>query len=58
MQKQKREIKFLNLFYEDTIDTVDFYKKRGVNVEWELNPGNHFTNVQQRIIKGISSILE
>lgn len=30
----------------------------GVDVRWELNPGNHFRDVAMRSAKGIKAILE
>ena len=32
--------------------------ERGINVKFELNPGNHFKNPPMRVVKGIKWLLE
>lgn len=36
---------------------VEHFKGLGVDVIFEMNPGNHFTDVEQRIAKGIMAII-
>ena len=42
----------------NTEELVDHYKKLGLAVTWELNPGNHFKDAALRSAKGIKAILE
>lgn len=35
-----------------------FYRRKGINTVYELNPGNHFQNVIQRTASGIAWILD
>ena len=43
---------------ENTEAIVRHYQEVGVDVRWELNPGNHFRDVAMRSAKGIKAILE
>lgn len=47
----------LKTVQENTEEIVGHYKKLGLNVTWELNPGNHFKNAALRSAKGIMAIL-
>lgn len=40
-----------------TEEIVGHYKSLGLDVTWELNPGNHFKNAALRSAKGITAIL-
>ena len=42
----------------NTEELVDHYKSLGLEVTWELNPGNHFRDAALRSAKGIKAILE
>ena len=42
----------------NTEELVDHYKSLGLDVTWELNPGNHFKDAALRSAKGIRAILE
>ena len=42
----------------NTEELVDHYKSLGLDVTWELNPGNHFKDAALRSAKGIKAILE
>jgi hypothetical protein len=42
----------------NTEELVDHYKSLGLEVTWELNPGNHFKDAALRSAKGIKAILE
>ena len=42
----------------NTDELVDHYKSLGLDVTWELNPGNHFKDAALRSAKGIRAILE
>lgn len=37
---------------------ADYFKRLGLNVTWELNPGNHFRDAALRSAKGIKAIIE
>ena len=41
----------------NTEELVDHYKNLGLEVTWELNPGNHFKDAALRSAKGIKAIL-
>ena len=43
---------------ENTEAILQHYQELGVDVRWELNPGNHFRDVAMRSAKGIKAILE
>lgn len=47
----------LKTVQDNTEEIVGHYKKLGLNVTWELNPGNHFRNAALRSAKGIAAIL-
>ena len=42
---------------ERTARVADMLAERGVNVKFELNPGNHFKNPPLRVVKGIKWLL-
>ena len=42
---------------DKTKEVFEFYKDKGLNVKFEMNPGNHMTDVEDRVAKGISSLL-
>ena len=43
---------------ERTQGLAAMYARRGINVKFELNPGNHFKNPPLRVAKGIKWLLE
>ena len=43
---------------ENTEAILQHYQELGVDVRWELNPGNHFRDMAMRSAKGIKAILE
>lgn len=48
----------LKTVQENTEAILQHYQELGVDVRWELNPGNHFRDVAMRSEKGIKAILE
>lgn len=42
---------------ENTEDAAQYYRELGLDVTWELNPGNHFRDPAIRSAKGIMAIL-
>ena len=42
----------------NTEELVEHYRSLGLDVTWELNPGNHFKDAALRSAKGIKAILE
>lgn len=42
---------------DKTKEVYEFYMGNGINVKFEMNPGNHMTDVDDRVAKGISSLL-
>ena len=48
---------YLKTVQENTEAAVQLYRDRGLDVTWELNPGNHFRDAEKRSAKGILGIL-
>ena len=48
---------YLKTVQENTEAAVQLYRDRGLDVTWELNPGNHFRDAELRSAKGILGIL-
>ncbi len=48
---------YMRTVQECTEEIEAYYKDRGINTVYELNPGNHFQNVPQRIAAGIAWML-
>ena len=42
---------------DKTREVFELYKAQGINVRFEMNHGNHMTDVNQRVVKGISDLL-
>lgn len=42
---------------DNTEEIVRYYKEAGLNVVYELNPGNHFKDAEIRSAKGIIALL-
>ena len=47
----------LKTVQNNTEEVFEHYKRLGLDVTWELNPGNHFKNAALRSAKGIMAIL-
>lgn len=56
-KEAKTKHPLLKTVQENTEELVDFYRKAGIDVTWELNPGNHFKNAVQRSAKGIAALI-
>lgn len=42
---------------KNTEAVVEHWRSRGLDVRWELNPGNHFKDVVTRTARGIATVL-
>lgn len=42
---------------DKTREVYEYYKFKGIGVEFEINPGNHMSNVDDRVAKGISRLI-
>ncbi len=42
---------------DKTREVYDYYKSKGIDVNFEMNPGNHMTDVDVRVAKGLSNLL-
>ena len=51
------ENKYLSTVRSNTESIVSHYRKLGINVVYEINPGNHVSNVAVRSAKGIKALL-
>ena len=49
---------YLKTVQDNTERIVSHYEQTGLNVTWELNPGNHFKEAALRSAKGIKAILD
>lgn len=49
---------YLKTVQDNTEQIVTHYKETGLDVTWELNPGNHFKDAALRSAKGVKAILE
>ena len=56
-KEAKTRNKLLKTVRNNTEDIVRYYKEQGIDVTWELNPGNHFRDAAVRSAKGIMDIL-
>ena len=41
---------------ENTEALAEYYRRLGIDVDFEMNPGNHFRDVALRCAKGIAAI--
>ena len=57
-KEAKTRNRFLKAVQSNTEEIVKHYEQLGINVTWELNPGNHFRDAARRSAKGIKAILE
>ena len=49
---------YLKTVQNNTEQIVSHYEQMGLNVTWDLNPGNHFMDAALRSAKGVKAILE
>ena len=57
-KEAKTRNRLLKAVQSNTEEIVKHYEQLGINVTWELNPGNHFRDAVLRSAKGIKAILE
>ena len=57
-REAKTRNSYLKTVQDNTEQIVSHYEQMGLNVTWELNPGNHFKNAALRSAKGIKAILK
>ena len=57
-EEAKTKHAFLSTIERKTRELVEHYQSSGYCVNFKLNPGNHFCEVEQRIEKGIRWIME
>ena len=50
--------RMLQSVQDNTEFLADFYRKQGIETEYELNPGNHYQDAALRCAKGIAWILK
>ena len=48
---------YLKTVQQSTEELAAHYRQMGIDVIWELNPGNHFRDAEERTAKGIAGIL-
>ena len=57
-REAKTRNSYLKTVQDNTEQIVSYYEQIGLNVTWELNPGNHFKEAALRSAKGIKAMLE
>ena len=57
-KEAKTKNSFLKAVQGNTEEIAEHCKQLGIDVAWELNPGNHFKDAALRSAKGIKAILE
>ena len=57
-KEKNSKIKLLTTVEQRTLELYDFYKTKNIDVEFKFNKGNHFTDGELRVAKGIKCILE
>ena len=56
-KEAKTRHELLKTVQDNTEEIVAHYRQLGLNVMWELNPGNHFRDAELRCAKGIKAML-
>lgn len=56
-REAKSRNKMLMTVQENTEALAAYYREIGIDVTWELNPGNHFKDAALRSVKGIMAII-
>lgn len=56
-KESKTRNKYLQTVQENTEQIVDHFQSKGLNVIFEMNPGNHFKDAALRSAKGILAII-
>ena len=57
-QESKTRHPILKTMQENTEDLLDYFRSLGIPCKYELNPGNHFQDVNLRCAKGILELLQ
>ena len=57
-QESKTRHPILRTMQENTEDLLDYFRSLGIPCKYELNPGNHFQDVNLRCAKGILELLQ
>ena len=56
-KESKTRNTFLKSVRDNTESIAEFYRQKGIDTEFQLNPGNHYKNAAQRSASGIEWIL-
>ncbi len=56
-KEAKTRIKTMQSVRANTDRLASFYKESGIDLTYEINPGNHFTDIVKRTAKGIRAVL-
>ena len=57
-QESKTRHPILKTMQENTEELLEYFRSLGIPCQYELNPGNHFQDVNLRCAKGISELLQ
>jgi hypothetical protein len=56
-KEAKTRNKYFRTIRENTEKVAAFYRDQGIDVTFEMNPGNHFTDPEGRSTRGILALL-
>lgn len=56
-REDRTKNELLNTVRQNTESLAEHYRGQGIDVTWELNPGNHFKSTMARTAKGIAALL-
>ena len=57
-QESKTRHPILQTMQENTEELLEYFRSLGIPCKYELNPGNHFQDVNLRCAKGILELLQ
>ena len=57
-QESRTRHPILKTMQENTEELLEYFRSLGIPCQYELNPGNHFQDVNLRCAKGISELLQ
>lgn len=56
-KEAKTRNRYMKTVQESTESIVEYYRAAGIDVRWEMNPGNHFKDADLRSARGVLGIL-
>ena len=56
-KEAKTRNRYMKTVQENTESIVEYYRAAGIDVTWEMNPGNHFKDAELRSARGVLGIV-